>query len=137
MPCLPRGSYPPDWKQIATDVKDAAGWRCIRCDHDHDVAAGYMLTVHHLDSDKSNCAWWNLTALCQRCYLHIQGKVTMEQTWPFPHTEWFRPYVAGYYAQLHDLSTGRPLVLGHVDTLIALGQGRTTRERALETMTAR
>lgn len=136
MPCQHRGAYPADWKQIARAVKDAAGWRCVRCDHPHDVAAGYMLTVHHLDSDKGNCRWWNLAALCQRCHLRIQAKVTMEQVWPFPHTPWFRPYVAGYYANAHDLPDGRPLVLGHLDALIALGQGRLSRPAALHLLTS-
>jgi len=57
-----------------------------------------MLTVHHLDLNKSNCAWWNLAALCQRCHLEIQGKVIMEQEFMFEHSPWFRPYVAAYYA---------------------------------------
>lgn len=57
-----------------------------------------ILTVHHLDGNKANCRWWNLTALCQRCHLTIQGRVRMERTWPWEHTEWFKPYVAGFYA---------------------------------------
>jgi hypothetical protein len=57
-----------------------------------------ILTVHHLDGNKGNCRWWNLVALCQRCHLQIQGKVKMERVYPWPHSEWFRPYVAGYYA---------------------------------------
>lgn len=57
-----------------------------------------ILTVHHLDGDKANCRWWNLAALCQRCHLEIQAKVVMERVYPFPHSEWFKPYVAGYYA---------------------------------------
>ena len=62
--------YPADWPAIAKAVKDAADWQCIRCGHAHEPATGYMLTVHHLDMDKANCAWWNLTALCQRCHLN-------------------------------------------------------------------
>lgn len=57
-----------------------------------------ILTVHHADGDKRNCRWWNLLPLCQRCHLTVQGKVRLERTWPWQHTEWFRPYVAGYYA---------------------------------------
>lgn len=57
-----------------------------------------ILTVHHLDGNKANCRWWNLAALCQRCHLQIQGKVKMERVWPWEHSEWFQPYVAGYYA---------------------------------------
>lgn len=118
------GSYPDDWTAIAQAVKDAAGWRCVRCDHPHEPAAGYTLTVHHLDLNPANCAWWNLPPLCQRCHLHIQGKVVMERVWMFEHTPWFRPYVAGYYAHRHGLSEDRAWCEANADALIALGQGR-------------
>lgn len=57
-----------------------------------------ILTVHHLDMDKANCRWWNLVALCQRCHLDIQWKVKMPRRWLHEHSDWFKPYVAGYYA---------------------------------------
>ena len=117
------GNYPPDWKEIAKRVKDEAGWKCIRCGHAHDIKAGYMLTVHHLDLDKSNVAWWNLAALCQRCHLHIQSKVIMERVWYLQHTDWFKPYVAGYYAKQNGQPDDREYVMQHIDELIALGQG--------------
>jgi hypothetical protein len=60
-----------------------------------------ILTVDHLDGDKANCRWWNLAALCQRCHLTIQGRVVMARVWPWEHSEWFRPYVAGYYAHAY------------------------------------
>lgn len=63
------------------------------------VQARYrILTVHHLDGDKANCRWWNLAALCQRCHLTIQGRVHLARLYVHPHTEWFKPYAAGYYA---------------------------------------
>lgn len=80
-----------------------------------------ILTVHHLDGDKGNCRWWNLVALCQRCHLEIQGKVRMERRWLRPHSAWFRPYVAGYYAWTHlgeDLT--REQVMERIDELLAL-----------------
>jgi DNA-directed RNA polymerase subunit RPC12/RpoP len=89
--------YPANWKEIAQAVKEAASWKCVRCGHRHDPEAGYTLTVHHLDIDCRNCAWWNIPALCQRCHLHIQGKVVMERPYMFAHSEWFLPYVAAYY----------------------------------------
>lgn len=61
-------------------------------------AAWRILTVHHLNGNKADCRWWNLAALCQRCHLEIQGRVKMEQIYPFEHTDWFKPYAAGYYA---------------------------------------
>lgn len=56
-------AYPPDWPAIARRCKDEAGWVCVRCGRPHDRAAGYCLTVHHLDLSPANCRWWNLAAL--------------------------------------------------------------------------
>ena len=98
MPRKSTGEYPPNWTEIATAVKDAAGWKCVRCGHVHDIPAGYMLTVHHLDLNRANCAWWNIPPLCQKCHLQIQHKVVIERFWMFEHSAWFRPYVAAYYA---------------------------------------
>ena len=75
------GEYPANWPEIAAAVKAGAGWRCEACGHAHVTAAGYTLTVHHLDGDKSNCAWWNLVALCQRCHLRIQAAYLPGQLW--------------------------------------------------------
>ena len=80
-----------------------------------------ILTVHHLDGNKANCRWWNLVALCQRCHLQIQGKVQMARVWPWEHSPWFRPYVAGYYAHVYlgeDLS--REEAEARMDELLAL-----------------
>lgn len=118
-----KGTYPPNWKEIADAVKTEAGWKCARCGHDHDPKAGYTLTVHHLDLDPSNCAWYNLAPLCQRCHLQIQAKVVMERMWFLEHSEWFKPFVAGYYAAVHGLPHDREYVLANVDRLIAIGQG--------------
>jgi hypothetical protein len=91
------GAYPDNWKEIALAVKEAAGWKCVRCGHRHEPETGYTLTVHHLDIDPSNCAWWNIPALCQRCHLSIQGRVVMERPYMFQHSPWFVPYVTAYY----------------------------------------
>lgn len=120
-----RGSYTHDWKAIAQRVKDEAGWKCVRCQHDHDPKSGYCLTVHHLDGNKSNMEWYNLAALCQRCHLSIQGRVVMFRQWILPHSEWFKPYVAGYYASVNGLPTDRDYVGQNIDRLLAIGQGNT------------
>lgn len=112
------GEYPANWPEISKAVKDAADWKCIRCKHPHDIFAGRMLTVHHLDLNKSNCAWWNLAALCQACHLSIQGRVVMERPFMFEHSEWFRPYVAGYYAHLRGLPEDRESVLANMADLL-------------------
>lgn len=80
-----------------------------------------VLTVHHLDGDKSNSAWWNLVALCQVCHLQIQGKVKMNQIYMMEHSEWFREYVAGYYAyKYQDRYLTREEVLAEIDELLQL-----------------
>ena len=103
MPRKSTGNYPPNWKEIALAVKKEAGWKCVRCGHPHDVPAGFMLTVHHLDLNPSHCEWWNIPALCQKCHLQIQHKVVMEQPYMFEHSEWFQIYVAAYYASKENL----------------------------------
>ena len=110
--------YPDEWPEIARRVKEHADWRCIRCDHEHDPGAGYCLTVHHLDGNKANCKWWNLTALCQRCHLQIQAKVEMSRIWMFEHSEWFKPYVAGYYMSLQGFSINREYATENADAII-------------------
>lgn len=117
------GEYPPDWPAIARKVKEDADWRCVRCGHPHDPTTGHTLTVHHLDNNKSNVAWWNLPALCQRCHLQIQGKVVMERAWILPHSAWFKPFVAGYYASVNGLPDDRESIMARTDELIAIGQG--------------
>ena len=94
--------YPPEWPLLADAIKAAANWRCIRCDHPHDRESGHVLTVHHMDGNRWNIYWWNLVALCQRCHLHIQGKVNLEDHWIFGHSEWFKVYAAGYYAKKYE-----------------------------------
>lgn len=90
------GDYPANWPEIAMRIKAAANRSCERCGHVHEPAAGYCLTVHHLDMDKSNCADWNLAALCQRCHLRIQGKVDFLQQWMLPHSPWMQRHVDGF-----------------------------------------
>ncbi len=91
--------YSENSDEIAKRIKDAAGWECERCKHPHDVESHHILTVHHLDGNKANCDDWNLATLCQRCHLHIQAKVKMDQLF-FPEilevSDWFKPHLEGY-----------------------------------------
>lgn len=115
-------AYPPDWPDIARAVKDAAGWRCVRCGHPHDRASGHVLTVHHLNLDKADCRWWNVVALCQRCHLAVQHKIVMERPWVMgEHSVWFRPYAAGWYAWRYlGLDLTRAEVEARLDELLSL-----------------
>jgi len=60
-----------------------------------------VLTVHHLDGDKSNCALWNLAALCQVCHLEVQAKVAWEQTYFLPHSPWMTWHIKRYRRWCH------------------------------------
>lgn len=115
------GAYPPDWKAISDDVKDRAGRRCIRCNHADDRETGHVLTVHHFDGNKSNCRWWNLLALCQRCHLKVQSRVNPEQPYMFEHSGWLKPYVAGFYSAKYELDPDitRQEVEARLDELLA------------------
>lgn len=118
-----KGTYPPSWtKEFCHAFRAARGNKCERCGHPHDPQAGYALTIHHLDNDKSNCRWWNLAVLCQRCHLHIQGKVEMEHTWLFEVSEWFKPHAAGFFAwRILGQELSEAQVQARLDELLALG----------------
>ena len=114
--------YPADWKAIATAVKEAAGWRCVRCSTAHDPSTGNTLTVHHLNMDPSCSEWFNLAALCQRCHLTIQAKVDLDRPWVMAeHSPGFRPYAAGFYAWKYlGLTMSRAEVEARLDELLQL-----------------
>lgn len=99
---------PPDGREMVRwDVE--AQWR--------------ILTVHHLNGIKYDCRWWNLTSLCQRCHLTIQAKVYMERPWNKPHTEWFKPHAAGFYASsILGEELTREQTMERLDELLALQQ---------------
>jgi hypothetical protein len=88
----------------------------------HEVDSRWrILTVHHLTMDKSDLRWWNLASLCQRCHLQIQGKVQMARVYPWPHSEWFKPYAAGWYAWAYlGEELTRAETEGRLDELLAL-----------------
>lgn len=119
-----------DWRERAVIPTAAAEARLDELPHGTGVrwdveAAWRILTVHHLNGVKHDCRWWNLVALCQRCHLTIQGKVHLERPWNRPHSDWFRPYVAGYYASegilLYDTGGEPPRewVMEHMDEILA------------------
>lgn len=93
-----------------------------QCTHDPEVTAWRILTVHHLDGVKDNLAWWNLISACQRCHLTLQGKVHMDQGYQLPHSRWFLPYVAGFYAQALEDRPARDEVEADLVRYLILGQ---------------
>lgn len=82
-----------------------------------------ILTVHHLNGVKADLRWWNLVSLCQRCHLTIQAKVYLERPWRRPHSDWFRPFVAAYYAwSILEIDVPEPFEPGdpRIDEYLAL-----------------
>jgi hypothetical protein len=90
----------------------------------YDVEAAWrILTVHHLNGVKHDCRWWNLVSLCQRCHLSIQTRVVMEREYDREHSEWFKPFAAGWYAWRYlgeELS--REETMTRLEELLALEQ---------------
>lgn len=115
--------YPPGWPEFARQVKEAAGWACVRCGHPHEPATGHCLTVHHFTNNKMEPFenWWAFMALCQRCHLSVQARVDPEIPYMFEHSNWIKPYVAGFYARkyLGEILT-REQVAARLDELLDL-----------------
>jgi len=79
-----------------------------------------ILTVHHFDGDKANDVWWNLLSLCQKCHLTFQTRVNPEIPWMFEHSDWLKPYVAGFYALKYEgKNLTREEVMQNLDRLLA------------------
>ena len=116
------GEYIPakERKELHNRVRAEAGNRCIRCNHPDDYATGHVLTVHHFDGNKSNNSWWNLMALCQRCHLKVQTRVNPFIPYFLEHSEWAKPYVAGFYAKKYlDLDLSRPETEARLEELLS------------------
>lgn len=117
------GEYipPKERKALHDRVRAEAGFKCIRCQHPNDAKSHHVLTVHHFDGNKSNNAWWNLMALCQKCHLRVQGRVVPDIPYFLEHAEWAKPYVAGFYAKKYlKLDLTREKVMPRLDELLAL-----------------
>ncbi len=96
-------------------------WRWGGLGTDEPEARWRILTVHHLTGDKADLRWWNLAALCQRCHLTVQGRVQMARVYPWEHSEWFKPYAAGWYAWAYlGEELDRAEVEARLDGLLAL-----------------
>jgi 5-methylcytosine-specific restriction endonuclease McrA len=110
--------YNPDGKQKRDEARARAGHKCIRCGSPS--VTGRILTVHHFDGNKANDEWWNLMALCQVCHLQVQGKVDPETPFFLEHSEWAKPYVAGFYAHKYEgLLLTREQTIARLDELLA------------------
>lgn len=94
------GEYHADGKARRMAARAAWGNVCVRCQSPS--VPGKILTTHHFDGDKSNDAWWNLMPLCQVCHLQVQAKVDPRIPWFLEHSEWAKPFIAGFYARKYE-----------------------------------
>jgi hypothetical protein len=81
--------YPDNWQEIATEIKQAAGYRCTHCglpcllpggDYSHlslSVRRKLSAQVHHRDCNPSHNNPINLVCLCAGCHLR-------EHRYPLP-----------------------------------------------------
>lgn len=117
-----------EWRSVEIErVLDRELW--LREGHELQ-AAWRILTVHHLNERKHDLRWWNLAALCQRCHLVIQRKVKMDRSWPWEHTEWFKPFAAAHYAYKYqgvELAPGN--AMADLDRLLDMGKRLESAER--------
>jgi hypothetical protein len=49
-------------------------------------------------------------------------QVIIERGYMFEHSEWFKPYAAGYYAFTHNLPHDKEFVMQHLDQLLDFGR---------------
>lgn len=72
--------YPTDWKQLATSVKEATGWRCQVCGKqcyrpgEAVQDTRQVLTVAHVNHVESDCDPANLVAACSVCHLRYDAE---------------------------------------------------------------
>lgn len=72
--------YPENWSEIATEVKDTAGWKCqvcgVQCRKPGDVFLTHRLTltVAHINHVESDCRPENLVAACAPCHLKYDAE---------------------------------------------------------------
>ena len=75
-------TYPENWSEIATDIKQKASYRCQRCglqcltqsqkypNLSKRIKSKYTAQVHHWDRQPSNNHLNNLVCLCAACHIH-------------------------------------------------------------------
>jgi hypothetical protein len=117
--------YPPNWKtEIVPAVRKRSGdrcelcfapnktivlrdqitgqWRTLRIPYDKDLwrEVKIVLTVHHIDGEKTNNKMVNLLHLCQRCHLRLDLERHLNKRMKIKYQYKFQAYRAGKAFQL-------------------------------------
>ena len=80
-------SYPQSFSpELRKRVRERDLFHCQLCGVTEEEY-GKTLSVHHIDYDKQNSAWDNLTTLCNRC--HVRTNADREM-WTLVFTRWRR-----------------------------------------------
>jgi len=70
-----KSDYPLNWKQLRGKVLERADNKCELCGKENyslsDRGTKVILTVHHIDGQKSRKNLINLIALCNKCHLRL------------------------------------------------------------------
>ena len=83
---MEKNRYPKNWKTIAFDIKEKAGWQCqnpdckLQCRKPGEPFDTHKrtLTVHHRNHIPEDCTPENLIALCAPCHLKADAKFHAE-----------------------------------------------------------
>lgn len=59
--------YPENWKNISRKLREAANWKCKKCDKDCSNEKDF-LDVHHLNGVRDDIKIKNLRVLCKKCH---------------------------------------------------------------------
>lgn len=77
---MKRELYPPNWDEIAYEVKDAAGWKCEPCGRqcylpgEKVTDTRNVATCAHINHDESDCRPENLVCACSVCHLRYDNE---------------------------------------------------------------
>lgn len=108
------------WQELDGDDVIIPSGVMVGINKDQVQAKWRILTVHHFDGNKAHDVWWNHLSLCQRCHLAFQTRVNPEIPWLFEHSDWLKPYVAGFYAKKYEnLNLSREQVMERLEELLA------------------
>jgi hypothetical protein len=108
-----RGAYVTEWAKISYQVKKDAGWRCVRCGHPNEGSGPHnrIPCDEHCDLERHpESVDFPEVAGQILAYFALVGSPAFTAAgsppaWPQQrqrvltvHSEWIRPYIAGYYA---------------------------------------